>query len=303
MSDSTAIERREVGDALSQIVGTGDTRALLEQVEANVRSIIDVARARGFVRHYGESQQEFYGEPAWALLGMTYGLVPFIEWTRPVDNGWEARAVLRTRDGQEVASAEAMCTRTEPGRRNASDHTLRAMAQTRARRNALRSALGAALVLAGFDFADPEAPATPAQVGLLHQLERELGWSPEEGHRAAGVGSYKELTREQAAELIDAWTALRDSAGRVGPVEGEVVEGSVQGEDMGPSYGEGSGRPTSRAEPSAPDDGPATPEQWERALRLHGTKAKILRLVRERYPEVTRASDITRAQLAEVMFG
>lgn len=301
MSDSTAIERRE-GDALSQIVGTGDTRALLEQVESNVRAIIDVARARGFVRRYGDTQQEFYGEPAWALLGMTYGLVPFIEWTRPVDNGWEARAVLRTRDGQDVAAAEAMCTRTEPGRRNAPDHTLRAMAQTRARRNALRSALGAALVLAGFDFPDPEAPATPAQVGMLHQLERKLGWTREQSHAAAGVSSFKDLSREQAAELIDAWTALRDSTGRVGPVDGQVVEDPVQGQDTGLSEGEGSGRPLSRAGSSAAPDEPASPEQWERALRLHGSKAKILRLVRERYPEVTRASEITRGQLAEVMF-
>lgn len=300
MGESSAIERRE-GDALSQIVGTGDTQALLEQVERNVRAIIDVARARGFVRRYGEGQHEYFGEPAWALLGMTYGLVPYIEWTRPVDNGWEARAVLRTRDGQEVAAAEAMCTRTEPNRRSASDHVLRAMAQTRARRNALRSALGAALVLAGFDFPDPDAPATPAQIGVLHQLERDLGWTHEQAHAMAGVESYKDLTRDQAAELIDTWTALRGSAGGVGPVEGETARGSVQGQAR--EVGEGSAS-ASRAEPRVTrDDEPATEEQWERAVRLHGSRARVLRMVRERYPHVTRASEVTRSQLAEVMFG
>jgi hypothetical protein len=203
------LARRE-GDALSQIVGTGDTRAALEQLERNVKDIIDVARERGFVRQYGDSPHEFYGMPAWQLLGMTYGLVPFVEWTKPVDNGWEARAVVKTRDGAEVSAAEAMCTRTEGNRRNAPDHTLRAMAQTRAQRNALRGALGAALVLAGFDFADPDAPASRDQVGVLHQLERELGWDHDNGHEVAGVESYKDLSREDASELIDQWTKLRD---------------------------------------------------------------------------------------------
>ena len=121
---------------------------------------------------------------------------------------------MRTREGQEVSAAEAMCVRTEPNRRNAPDHTLRAMAQTRANRNALRACLGAALVLAGFDFADPEGPATKGQVGVLHQLERDLGWPHDDAHEVAGVESYKDLTREQASEIIDQWTELRDDLAR-----------------------------------------------------------------------------------------
>ena len=206
MSEPVAIERRD--DALSQIVGTGDTRAMLEQVERNVRDVIDIARDRGFVTRF--NNRDFFGFPAWSLLAMTYGLVPFVEWTKPVDGGWEARAIVRTRDGDVVGSAEAMCTRKEQPRRNADDHTLRAMAQTRAMRNALRSCLGAALVMAGFDFADPEGPATNEQVGLLHQLEREIGMSHDEGHATANVDSYKQLNREDASNLIDRWQAILD---------------------------------------------------------------------------------------------
>jgi hypothetical protein len=206
MPDPVAIERRD--DALSQIVGTGDTRAMLASVERNVRDVIDIARDRGFVTRF--NNRDFFGFPAWSLLAMTYGLTPFVEWTKPVENGWEARAIVRTRDGDVVGSAEAMCTRKEQPRRNADDHTLRAMAQTRAMRNALRSCLGAALVMAGFDFADPEGPATNEQVGLLHQLEREIGMSHDEGHAMANVDSYKLLNREDASTLIDRWTAIRD---------------------------------------------------------------------------------------------
>jgi hypothetical protein len=251
------LARRE-GDALSQIVGTGDTRAALEQLERNVKDIIDVARERGFVRSYGDSPHEFYGMPAWQLLGMTYGLVPFVEWTKPVDNGWEARAVVKTRDGAEVSAAEAMCTRTEGNRRNANDHTLRAMAQTRAQRNALRGALGAALVLAGFDFSDPDAPATREQVGALHQLERDLGWSHDEGHEVAGVDSYKNLTREQASELIEQWTKLRDDiedVKRRGSVVPEARPGTGPGEPpyKGPGTGDVKGGNTRLSGGSSPN--------------------------------------------------
>jgi hypothetical protein len=210
MSEPAADLARRTPDALDKIVGTGDTRAMLAELEANVRDVIDIARDRGFVTRF--NNRDFFGFPAWSLLALTYGLVPFVEWTKPVDGGWEARAVVRTREGDVVAAAEAMCTRKESSRRTADDHTLRAMAQTRAMRNALRSCLGAALVMAGFDFADPEAPASNDQVGMLHQLEREIGWAHDEGHAFANVDSYKQLNREDASTLIDRWTAIRDTA-------------------------------------------------------------------------------------------
>ena len=208
MTEPAADLARRNPDALDKIVGTGDTRAMLTELERNVRDVIDIARDRGFVTRF--NNRDFFGFPAWSLLALTYGLVPFVEWTKPVDGGWEARAIVRTRDGDVVGSAEAMCTRKEQSRRNADDHTLRAMAQTRAMRNALRSCLGAALVMAGFDFADPEGPATNEQVGLLHQLEREIEMSHDEGHSMANVESYKQLNREDASTLIDRWTAMRD---------------------------------------------------------------------------------------------
>src|SRR5262245_65933794 len=103
MTEPAAIERRNP-DALDTIVGTGDTRAMLEQVERNVRDVIAIARDRGFVTRFNE--RDFFGFPAWSLLALTYGLVPFVEWTRPLEGGWEARAVVRTREGDVVSAAE-----------------------------------------------------------------------------------------------------------------------------------------------------------------------------------------------------
>jgi hypothetical protein len=310
MAEPAAELARRDPSALDKIVGTGDTRAMLEQVERNVRDVIDIARDRGFVTRF--NNRDFFGFPAWSLLAMTYGLVPFVEWTKPVEGGWEARAVVRTREGDVVAAAEAMCTRKEAPRRSADDHTLRAMAQTRAMRNALRSCLGAALVMAGFDFSDPEGPATKEQIGVLHQLERELGWTHEEGHAAAGeVDSFKELNREEASVLIDRWTALRDekSGGATetdtSPETGAPgVEASVDNA----AYGEGVAVSTP-ASPGAPPpedstlDEPAPPSQWEVAGKRGLTAGKALARAKKKPwgKDYTSATQITKRQLSELV--
>lgn len=322
----TELARREPMDALATIVGTGDTRAMLGVLEQNVRDIIAVARDRGFVRRYGDNQNEFYGLPAWQLLGTTYGLVPFIEWTRQVEGngGYEARAVVRRlSDGTDVASAEAMCTRQEPNKRGASDHTLRAMAQTRAQRNALRSCLGAALVLAGFDFADPEGPATQMQVGVLHQLSRELEWPRDQAHEVAGVASFKDLSREQASELIDAWTQLRDDIAQQGsadvttsPVDTSPAADPAGYSDDRPSSEGGSpedGKPVLGKDGTSPGDSPpleedsdepATAEQWARVpktvkkVALIKLASKLVKEGRIPGPAPTSQSMFTKMQLA-----
>ncbi len=323
MSDPATDLARRSPDALDKIVGTGDTRAMLEQIERNVRDVIDIARDRGFVTRF--NNRDFFGFPAWSLLALTYGLVPFVEWTKPVEGGWEARAVVRTREGDVVSSAEAMCTRKESSRRSADDHTLRAMAQTRAMRNALRSCLGAALVMAGFDFADPEAPATREQVGMLHQLEREIGWTHDEGHAQAGeVTSYKELTREEASVLIDRWTSLRDQTqggeAERPPREGTSTRqpsrpdpqsepGDRTGEDGVPGGGDTDDAhdmgkvvaAPSDSPPEAPDPhAPATAEQWARAAQHGLTGGKAVKMARDRWG-VKGQSEITREQLAALL--
>ena len=302
--------REEHADALSTILGTGDTRSALAQVERNVKDIIEVCRDRGFITQFNREGKvsEFYGFPAWQLLSMTYGVTPIVEWTKPVDGGYMARAVAQTRDGTIVGAAEALCLRKEPKKQSSTDHTLMALAQTRAQRNALRSAFGAALVLAGFDFADPDAPATNPQVGILHQLEGDLGWTHDEGHAEAGVDSYKQLTRERAAELIDQWQSLKDA--RPGPRPDPVPAGASPSGGAPP--GERSEDSPGSTDPSADSgdsdqtpeepagDGPATATQWQVAAK-HGLKsAAVLRRARELFPGrgITTAAALTKQQLA-----
>lgn len=294
---AVAIERRDT-DALSKILGTGDVQLMLERSERNVKAVIEVARAKGFVQRYGGSQHEFFGFPAWSLLALTYGLVPFVEWTRKIENGWEARAVVRTQDGEEIAAAEAMCTREETIRRKADEHTLRAMAQTRAMRNALRSCLGAALVLSGFDFADPEGPATREQVGMLHQLERELDWSHEQGHAEAGeVESYKDLTREEASVLIERWTALRDERSDAvshfpASDTGELGSSSDVGSAPGPSAtATGEGRTTEAS------GAPQLDTLWHQAIAAGLTTKKAVPFAKASGIKVNQAYELDAEQM------
>lgn len=107
----------------------------------------------------------------WTLLGSMLGVFPVVEWTRQIEDGWEARVTAVTRNGDVIGAAESMCTRRERTWKTRDDYAIRSMAQTRAVSKALRHPLGFVMTLAGYE-ATPEAempdetghePAAPAQ--------------------------------------------------------------------------------------------------------------------------------------------
>lgn len=93
----------------------------------------------------GEQYLEF-GD--WQIIGRFYGATVGVEWTKPIDKGYEARAVVM-RDGVVISSAEAMCTRSERNWKDRDEFMLKSMAQTRASAKALRQAFGWVAELAG----------------------------------------------------------------------------------------------------------------------------------------------------------
>jgi len=326
MSESTEIVRREDRPplAIEALLGTGDMELMVETARHNVNIAIEIARTKGFVTDYEVKNKQgeviglkaWYHHPTWQLLGQTYGVTAFTEGDpREVKPGeWQAAAICAVLDdGRIVGRAVALCSRTEPGKKFKNDHELAATAQSRAQRNALRSTLGAILVVAGFDFPDPEAPATNPQVGILHQLEHDLGWSHDDGHEAAGVASYKDLNREQAAELIDQWQALKDArpeprpdpvpAGAsppAAPSAGERSEDSPESSSFSPRD---SGASDQAPEEPETGDGPATAEHWGIATN-HGFKSgTVLRKARELFPDrgITSAPALTKKELAAVI--
>jgi hypothetical protein len=190
------------------LFGTADPAAIVARMGELSEVLLQAVRDRGLARRYGDNEREFLHIEAWQFLGSMLGVSATVTWTRRLDDGsgWEARAEALTLDGRVLGAGEAMCERSEPGRRNATEHALRAMAQVRARRSALRSVLAFVAAIGGLDLADPDAPSTRKQVVALHTLAGKHGWTHEEAHRRAGVNSFRDLSREQAAGLIDAWS-------------------------------------------------------------------------------------------------
>lgn len=87
----------------------------------------------------------------WTALGSLLGVFPVTEWTRPLEDGWEARVTARTRQGEIVGAAESMCTTKETKWQGRDEYAVRSMAATRATAKALRQPLGFVMALAGFD--------------------------------------------------------------------------------------------------------------------------------------------------------
>ena len=94
---------------------------------------------------------------AWITLAQGYGYAFDIEWTRPIEGGWEARAVVRGPGGDVVGHADAECgTRGDANWATKPSFQQRSMAQTRAISKALAFQLRWVVVLAGYS-------ATPAE--------------------------------------------------------------------------------------------------------------------------------------------
>jgi hypothetical protein len=111
-------------------------------------ALSEVIRQKGLVSVI--QGREHVQVEAWTLCGSILGVFPVVEWTRPTADGWEARVVAQTLAGQQVGSAEAMCTRAERTWAKRDDYAIRSMAQTRAVSKALRQPLGFIMSLAGF---------------------------------------------------------------------------------------------------------------------------------------------------------
>ncbi len=129
-----------------EIILEGDPQAQLEFAHKAASTLMSwVSQKKNPVMIRGEQYLEF-GD--WQILGRFYGATVAIEWSRPIDGGWEARSVVY-RNGEIISAAEAMCMRKEKRWGTADEYAVRSMAQTRASAKALRQAFGWVAELAG----------------------------------------------------------------------------------------------------------------------------------------------------------
>lgn len=117
----------------------------------------------------------------WTLLGSMLGVFPVCEWSRKIEDGWEARVVARTMAGVTVGAAEALCSHDESLWSNRDEFALRSMSQTRATSKCLRIPLGFIMSLAGY-------ATTPAEEmdGIEPREERPVRRAPDKPQARPG---------------------------------------------------------------------------------------------------------------------
>jgi hypothetical protein len=214
--------------ATMRLFGTDDPELVIARAVKVADVLARVVREKQlFIRIRGE---EYVRVEGWTLLGSMLGVFPVVEWTRKLEDGWEARVEARTLDGRVVGAAESECMRSEAKWAKADDYAIRSMAATRATSKALRLPLGFIMKIAGFDPTpaeeitadsaptaelEPERPrrsrAEPVAVTVeqleeiqalllsLRQCDPETDWS---AFCRAQAGPLRELTQAGAAILI-----------------------------------------------------------------------------------------------------
>lgn len=152
---------REQAHAVN-LFGDAGPVAVVERATEAANALSAVIESKELYKVIGKKKHVYV--EGWTLLGSMLGVFPVVEWTRQVDDGWEARVVARTRNGDEIGAAEAMCSRKEDRWKTADDYAIRSMAQTRAVSKALRHPLGFVMTLAGYE-ATPEAEMPAEGIG------------------------------------------------------------------------------------------------------------------------------------------
>lgn len=172
----------------------------------------------------------------WVTLGALAGVFPLVDWTKPIERGWEARVIVLGPNNRCIGAAEAQCTRDEENWADRDDFAIRSMAQTRATSKAMRLPLGWIMTLAGYEATPAEEmpsekrePQTTRpsdkQRKYLEQLwrkAREVTGSDQEviSHLATllphlvtaeGTIMVSNLDKKQASDLIEVLMAFIDS--------------------------------------------------------------------------------------------
>jgi hypothetical protein len=205
--ESTAIELRESSQPPSNLFRTDDPVEVVQRATRVADSLKGVLRAQGLISMI--SGREYVRVEGWSVCGAMLGVIPVVEWTRKLDNGWEARAVAQTLDGRIIGAAEAQCTKDERTWKSRDDYALRSMAQTRAVSKALRGPLGFIVTLAGFE-ATPAEEMTFAEtpVSASKPSSDDQPYVGDDDHAPPYVNRGGQDTRPQRPELLEAAKGL-----------------------------------------------------------------------------------------------
>jgi hypothetical protein len=210
--DSVELVHQPIGQV--SIYASTNPQDQLNEAKARAKVLFDVVKEQGLARTFGGNPKPHVQVEGWQFLGSQFGLIADIEWTKELEDGWEARAAIRRlSDGMVISHADAECRRSEGNWKNRDSYAIRSMAQTRATSKVFRNALSSVMVMAGFAGTpaeemdgvhashtppqaipvttnDPHCPACLAVKGELvqvHHNQKKPFWKCTAGENCAGA--------------------------------------------------------------------------------------------------------------------
>lgn len=112
------------------------------------------------------SDRKYVQVEGWSTLGAMLGVLPLEKSVAQIENGYEAYVqLIRSKDGQVVGGASAICTRDEKNWHSRDEYAVRSMAITRATGKAYRLGFSWIMQLAGYEVTPAEEiPQEPIDV-------------------------------------------------------------------------------------------------------------------------------------------
>ena len=120
--------------------------------------------------------KEYVKVEGWTSLAAMLGVFAHTEYSRRLERkdeiAYEARVSIKTLDGTEISSGEAICTSTESNKKGQPEYAIKSMAITRATGKACRLAFSWIMALAGFE-------PTPAEEMDAIEIEEQQKSQPQ----------------------------------------------------------------------------------------------------------------------------
>ena len=190
------------------IYASQDPEEQLAEAQRRSKVLLQVITDQELAVSFGGGRKHVQVE-GWLFLASQFGLMPDIEWTRELDNGWEARCALRRlSDGQVISHADAECRTAESNWNNRDSYAVRSMAETRAVSKVCRIALSSVMVMAGFA-ATPAEEMSSAFAGAQSGNRAKKPASPDNPHCPACYAVNNELVAVQQFDKKPFWRCER----------------------------------------------------------------------------------------------
>lgn len=151
------------GQDITALLDAAQPKALIAKGKAIAEELSKLIEEKKMYKVIGEDRlpdgtkrpKKYVLVDAWSTLGAILGITPHVEYCRRVDTqgtslDYEARVVLRDKNGREWGSGEALCSSNESNWSNRDEFAIRSMCQTRATGKAFRLAFSWIVVLGGY---------------------------------------------------------------------------------------------------------------------------------------------------------